>query len=675
MTDFYAIQTFTDNGITYNRGVVYDIAESVGNVFVQQGRMQLSEIPTYYSDERTAFADYDVNGNILTLKNKDGSDAFVGGDRPVYLGAVSATNGLADFIFSGLRNTRSQVPRKFDVRSNVIGLSFNTFQSGSSGENAYQGSVKLEAYVTIRGVSYLLTFNKSRYLEGPTGVTYFSDLIRLPFYYEPGEEYSETVQALWTLTSGSQYLCYRDSPQYFGYDGWSSVYKSSGTWIDMTVTNGVVDTPSAVDGFATTNDNNYFGAYYASCAILGYTSQQTVIICGDSRQKLGASSRINSCIKNKWGITGEVASWCHAKGIPFINLGWSGDTYTNSILPNAYTERKKLADLGTIIVDCYGVNDIGAGNSYSGTCTSTTTTSVTGASVSGATAAVGDFIEGPTLWPNTRIESGSGATFTISRAPISATTSFTLRRANSNTLGTWQNFIKAFRTMLGAWNKPYFHNTIFPRNLIDLTTAVRTESPATPTINYFNWLLRTGQLSNPVDIGNGTIKPMIDGMVDGASAIVENGNTGIFSTPPNTMEFTAGDGITTTLNSNIVQSTAGSFRPWMTGYIIYIEGAGGANSTNAAAGSTTLRGYVVYLNNNYIALTIPSSVQDNSQSKAPSIITSASTSFTRAGAAVSNALAHINNGNWDIEGLHLGRNGEVQIADNGNFRRIEQLVN
>lgn len=591
-------------------------------------------------------------------------------DLEEYTGAVANTNGLPDYVFSQLRNIRSQIPRQFLVSGNTVRLVFAGFQSGSSGEVDITGTLKLESYITIRGSSYRFQFNGLNYLEDSWGKIYISDELVLPFTYSAGEEWYETTQVSFTATGG-QYLVYRDSPQFHGFSGWVSVYRNSATWTDMPITGGIVDTPSAIDGFATTNDFNYYGAYYGSCAILGKTTKPTFIIAGDSRQKLGASQRLSSCIKNRFGITGEVASYLAENKLPFINLGWSGESYTTALGANKYTQRTLLAQYGTVLIDCYGVNDIGAGASYAGTCTSTTTTSVTGASVTSTSAMVGDFIEGPGLWPNTRIESGSGATFTISRAPYAAITSFTLKRANTATLSAWQNFIKQFRTLLNWWDKPYFHNTIFPRNSIDTTTSVRSSSSATPVINYFNWLLKTGQLSAPIDRGDGVIRPLLDGWVDGASALSENGGTGVFKSPDKSKQFTSSDGITTTLNSAYVQSVAGSFEPWMTGHIIYIEGAGGTNKTNAPGSTTTLRGYVNYINPNWIVLSLPNTLQDATQSAALSYTRTTSVVNCNAGAAVSNTNAYIHNGNFDIDGLHLSVNGEIEITKKGNFSALE----
>ncbi len=120
MTAFYAIQSWSDTSGSYSKGVTYNLDESIGNVYVQQGRMQLAEVYTHYGDEKSVFGDYDRDGKLVALKNKDGTDSTVGATQFPATILPSTLRGITNRGGFPNQNTSGQLLGK-SVFTNIAG--------------------------------------------------------------------------------------------------------------------------------------------------------------------------------------------------------------------------------------------------------------------------------------------------------------------------------------------------------------------------------------------------------------------------------------------------------------------------------------------------------------------------------------------------------------------------
>lgn len=97
-------------------------------------------------------------------------------------------------------------------------------------------------------------------------------------------------------------------------------------------------------------------------AILGYTRKATFFLAGDSRTRAsggGGNVDLNLNGVGSVGVVGEIERSLDARGFAYINGAFSGDSYFNVTQAGAYTARGEMAGYCKIILDNYGINDLG----------------------------------------------------------------------------------------------------------------------------------------------------------------------------------------------------------------------------------------------------------------------------------------------------------------------------
>lgn len=106
-------------------------------------------------------------------------------------------------------------------------------------------------------------------------------------------------------------------------------------------------------------ESSFHAAIYRPVAILGPTRKYTFFLMGDSRTRASGSGGNNDISGGMPGTIGEIERAVAAKGFGYINGSMIGDSYNSAT--QAYTRRAELASYCQVMIDNYGINDLGTG--------------------------------------------------------------------------------------------------------------------------------------------------------------------------------------------------------------------------------------------------------------------------------------------------------------------------
>lgn len=291
-----------------------------------------------------AFADKMIRNAFLHNVNFKAETVY----PTAYLGPVATRGRLNDFYSNSVSVAYMQ-SRTFHVATDDISaaeLMFTGLYINATNENGVFAIGDVSASIEYPAG----TFNQVTW----SGITsghinnnlLLSDMITLSVPIPTGATF--WVRSLVHWTSGNK--PYSTDGQHWQYSA------STGEAAEWSATAPTDKTMSGTIGIST-----FHAAIYRPVAILGMTRKSTFYFAGDSRTRASGSGGNNDITGGFPGTLGELERSIAAKGFGYINGAVIGDSYYNASQSGAYIKRGQLASYCSIIIDNYGINDLGAG--------------------------------------------------------------------------------------------------------------------------------------------------------------------------------------------------------------------------------------------------------------------------------------------------------------------------